>query len=103
MSSGFSQVRDQTLPNGRGVYVPRSRLLPVKSCSDLSSSRATENRMFSTTPAITLGYPTEKIAQCWKKFKDIVELHHLTVTGDAFLEQCHSTRDRDWCMIRGCI
>ncbi|EPT02638.1 hypothetical protein FOMPIDRAFT_1047699 [Fomitopsis schrenkii] len=85
--------------NGHGVNVPRARFLPVKSCSDLLLIKSdiyslehgqlvlNENRMFSTTPVIKLGDHFKKIAQFQKRFKKIpkiIELDHLTVTGDVY-------------------
>ncbi|KAJ7924949.1 UTP-glucose-1-phosphate uridylyltransferase [Mycena leptocephala] len=83
--------------NAHGINVPRSRFLPVKSCSDLllikSDIYSIENgelvispeRMFATTPVIKLGDHFKKIQQFQKRFKTIptiVDLDHLTVTGD---------------------
>jgi UTP--glucose-1-phosphate uridylyltransferase len=77
--------------------VPRSRFLPVKSCSDLlliTSDLYTLNhgqlqmnpkRMFSTTPVIKLGDHFKKVANFQKRFASIptlLELDHLTVSGD---------------------
>ncbi|EMD32141.1 hypothetical protein CERSUDRAFT_88416 [Gelatoporia subvermispora B] len=85
--------------NARGVNVPRTRFLPVKSCSDLLLIKSdiyslehgqlviNENRMFGTTPVIKLGDHFKKIAQFQKRFKKIpkiIELDHLTVTGDVY-------------------
>ncbi|KAF8210414.1 UTP-glucose-1-phosphate uridylyltransferase [Mycena galopus ATCC 62051] len=85
--------------NAHGINVPRSRFLPVKSCSDLllikSDVYAIENgqlvvnpeRMFSTTPVIQLGDHFKKIQQFQKRFKNIpriIDLDHLTVTGDVY-------------------
>ncbi|KAJ7783316.1 UTP-glucose-1-phosphate uridylyltransferase [Mycena metata] len=85
--------------NAHGINVPRSRFLPVKSCSDLllikSDIYSIENgqlvispeRMFSTTPVIKLGDHFKKIQQFQKRFKKIptiIELDHLTVTGDVY-------------------
>ncbi|KAJ6594036.1 UTP-glucose-1-phosphate uridylyltransferase [Mycena capillaripes] len=85
--------------NARGINVPRSRFLPVKSCSDLllikSDIYSIENgelmlspeRMFGTTPVIKLGDHFKKIQQFQKRFKKIptiIELDHLTVTGDVY-------------------
>jgi UTP--glucose-1-phosphate uridylyltransferase len=82
-----------------GINVPRSRFLPVKSCSDLLLIKSdiyslehgqlvlNEARMFDTTPVIKLGDHFKKIAQFQKRFKKIptiVELDHLTVTGDVY-------------------
>ena len=85
--------------NARGINVPRNRFLPVKSCSDLLLIKSdiyslehgqlviNENRMFGTTPVIKLGDHFKKIAQFQKRFKKIpkiIELDHLTVTGDVY-------------------
>ncbi|KAJ3527371.1 hypothetical protein NM688_g8137 [Phlebia brevispora] len=89
----------QFFKNGHGVNVPRSRFLPVKSCSDLLLIKSdiyslqhgqlviNEQRMFETTPVIKLGDHFKKIAQFQKRFKKIpkiIELDHLTVTGDVY-------------------
>ncbi|CDU22425.1 probable UTP-glucose-1-phosphate uridylyltransferase [Sporisorium scitamineum] len=81
----------------KGVNVPRSRFLPVKSCSDLllitSDLYSLEHgklvmnpgRMFSQTPVVKLGDTFKKVAQFQKRFKSIpemIELDHLTVQGD---------------------
>lgn len=83
--------------NAHGINVPRKRFLPVKSCSDLLLIKSdiyslqhgqlviNENRMFETTPVIKLGDHFKKIQQFQKRFKKIpriLELDHLTVTGD---------------------
>jgi len=85
--------------NAHGINVPRSRFLPVKSCSDLLLIKSdiyslehgelvlNENRMFGTTPVIKLGDHFKKIQQFQKRFKkipQIIELDHLTVTGDVY-------------------
>ncbi|TDL14698.1 UTP-glucose-1-phosphate uridylyltransferase [Rickenella mellea] len=85
--------------NGHGINVPRNRFLPVKSCSDLLLIKSdiyslehgmlviNENRLFGTTPVIKLGDHFKKIAQFQKRFKKIphiIELDHLTVTGDVY-------------------
>ena len=89
----------QFFKNGHGVNVPRSRFLPVKSCSDLLLIKSdiyslqhgrlviNEQRMFETTPVIKLGDHFKKIQQFQKRFKKIpkiLELDHLTVTGDVY-------------------
>lgn len=89
----------QFFNNGHGVNVPRSRFLPVKSCSDLLLIKSdiyslqhgqldiNPQRMFETTPVIKLGDHFKKIAQFQKRFKKIpkiIELDHLTVTGDVY-------------------
>ncbi|KAF4598160.1 UTP-glucose-1-phosphate uridylyltransferase [Pleurotus pulmonarius] len=85
--------------NAHGINVPRKRFLPVKSCSDLLLIKSdiyslqhgqlviNEQRMFETTPVIKLGDHFKKIAQFQKRFKmipRILELDHLTVTGDVY-------------------
>ncbi|KAF9033242.1 UTP-glucose-1-phosphate uridylyltransferase [Hymenopellis radicata] len=85
--------------NAHGINVPRKRFLPVKSCSDLLLIKSdiyslshgqlviNENRMFETTPVIKLGDHFKKIQQFQKRFKKIpkiIELDHLTVTGDVY-------------------
>ncbi|EKM54584.1 uncharacterized protein PHACADRAFT_258540, partial [Phanerochaete carnosa HHB-10118-sp] len=87
----------QFFTGGHGVNVPRSRFLPVKSCSDLLLIKSdiyslqhgqlviNPQRMFETTPVIKLGDHFKKIQQFQKRFKKIpkiIELDHLTVTGD---------------------
>jgi len=83
--------------NAHGINVPRKRFLPVKSCSDLLLIKSdiyslehgqlviNPQRMFETTPVIKLGDHFKKITQFQKRFKKIpkiIELDHLTVTGD---------------------
>ncbi|KAI5123639.1 hypothetical protein M0805_001672 [Coniferiporia weirii] len=83
--------------HAHGINVPRTRFLPVKSCSDLLLIKSdiyslehgqlviNENRLFGTTPVIKLGDHFKKIQQFQKRFKKIptiIELDHLTVTGD---------------------
>ncbi|KAI0051814.1 UTP-glucose-1-phosphate uridylyltransferase [Auriscalpium vulgare] len=85
--------------NGHGINVPRSRFLPVKSCSDLLLIKSdiyslehgelviNPKRMFEVTPVIKLGDHFKKIQQFQKRFKKIphvIELDHLTVTGDVY-------------------
>ncbi|KAJ6625501.1 UTP--glucose-1-phosphate uridylyltransferase [Mycena sp. CBHHK59/15] len=85
--------------NAHGINVPRSRFLPVKSCSDLLLIKSdiyslehgelviSPERMFATTPVIKLGDHFKKIQQFQKRFKKIpkiIELDHLTVTGDVY-------------------
>ena len=59
--------------NAHGINVPRSRFLPVKSCSDLLLIKSdiyslehgqlviNENRLFGTTPVIKLGDHFKKV------------------------------------------
>lgn len=85
-------------PNAVGMIVPRSRFLPVKTCSDLFLIRSNlfnENngnlslspkRMFSTPPLVKLlGKMYKNVESFDKMFKtipDIIELDHLTVSGN---------------------
>ena len=81
----------------KGVNVPRSRFLPVKSCSDLLLITSdlyslqhgklimNPQRMFNQTPVVKLGDTFKKVAHFQKRFKtipNILELDHLTVSGD---------------------
>ncbi|XP_033207280.1 UTP--glucose-1-phosphate uridylyltransferase isoform X2 [Belonocnema kinseyi] len=81
-----------------GIRVPRSRFLPVKKTSDLllvmsnlytlnkGSLMMSPNRMFPTTPFIKLGdNHFSKVHEFLTRFStvpDILELDHLTVSGD---------------------
>ncbi|XP_055298269.1 UTP--glucose-1-phosphate uridylyltransferase isoform X1 [Sitodiplosis mosellana] len=81
-----------------GVNVPRSRFLPVKKTSDLllvmsnlyslkgGSLVMSPQRMFPTTPLVKLGdNHFSKVKQFLSRFAnipDIIELDHLTVSGD---------------------
>lgn len=80
-----------------GINVPRSRFLPVKSCSDLllitsdlfslehGVLKRNPKRVFDTTPVIKLGDTFKKVANFQGRFKSIpnvLELDHLTVSGD---------------------
>ena len=82
---------------GHGVNVPRSRFLPVKSCSDLfivqsdlytlSHGELAPNprRPFPTVPIVKLGDHFKKVPNYLARFSGpvhIMELDHLTVTGD---------------------
>jgi len=82
-----------------GVNVPRSRFLPVKACSDLmliqsnlytmksGTLQVNPKRMFASVPVVKLGPEFKKVAGYMDRFKsipDIVELDHLTVSGDVF-------------------
>ncbi|RKP22886.1 UTP--glucose-1-phosphate uridylyltransferase family [Syncephalis pseudoplumigaleata] len=83
--------------NAHGINVPRSRFLPVKSTSDLflitSDLYSLEKgqlclnpkRMFQTVPLVKLGDDFKKVNNFLARFKSpphILELDHLTVTGD---------------------
>jgi len=80
-----------------GINVPRPRFLPVKSTSDLflvtSDLYALEHgkltmsskREFQTTPLVKLGTHFTKVSDFLDRFKNIphiLDLDHLTVTGD---------------------
>ncbi|PWN19161.1 UTP--glucose-1-phosphate uridylyltransferase [Microstroma glucosiphilum] len=81
----------------KGVNVPRSRFLPVKACSDLlliqsdlyhlqhGSLMMSEKRLFGQTPVVKLGDTFKKVSNYQRRFKSIpiiIELDHLTVSGD---------------------
>jgi UTP--glucose-1-phosphate uridylyltransferase len=81
----------------QGIIVPRSRFLPVKSCSDLflvqsdlysvthGSLIMNPKRQFTSTPLIKLGDHFKKVNGYISRFASpphILELDHLTVSGD---------------------
>ncbi|MBN3291623.1 UGPA uridylyltransferase, partial [Polypterus senegalus] len=81
----------------RGVNVPRSRFLPVKTTSDLLLVKSNlyhlcngsfilcEEREFDTIPLVKLGTHFSKVRDLQIRFENIpnvVELDHLTVSGD---------------------
>eukprot|EP00123_Amoebidium_parasiticum_P012074 comp21094_c0_seq1/m.28473 comp21094_c0_seq1/g.28473 ORF comp21094_c0_seq1/g.28473 comp21094_c0_seq1/m.28473 type:complete len:493 (-) comp21094_c0_seq1:387-1865(-) len=84
-----------------GINVPRSRFLPVKTCSDLFIVKSnlysiqhgalvmSPERPFPTVPLVKLGDEHfKKVSQFMDRFAkipNIVELDHLTVTGDVTL------------------
>ncbi|KIV95917.1 putative UTP--glucose-1-phosphate uridylyltransferase [Exophiala mesophila] len=82
--------------NAHGVNVPRRRFLPVKTCSDLMLVKSNlytlshgqlviDPNRFGPAPLIKLGSDFKKVAQFQKRIgtiPNIVELDHLTVTGD---------------------
>jgi len=85
--------------NAHGINVPRSRFLPVKTCSDLLLVKSdiysavngrlvmSENRLFGTAPVVKLSEQFQKIDQFQKRFKQVphmLELDHLTVSGDVY-------------------
>jgi UTP--glucose-1-phosphate uridylyltransferase len=87
----------QYFQNARGVNVPRSRFLPVKSTSDLfvvqsnmySLTRGelvmNPLRVFPTVPLVKLGDNFRKVSDYMQRFKgtpDVLELDQLTVSGD---------------------
>ncbi|KAJ1919462.1 UTP-glucose-1-phosphate uridylyltransferase [Mycoemilia scoparia] len=80
-----------------GINVPRTRFLPVKSTSDLflvtsdlytmenGQLRMNPKRTFQTVPIVKLGDDFKKVNDFLSRFKtppQILELDHLTVTGD---------------------
>jgi UTP--glucose-1-phosphate uridylyltransferase len=81
-----------------GINVPRDRFLPVKKCSDLllvmsnlyslknGSLIMSPQRMFPTTPLVKLGENHfSKVKEFLGRFAnipDLIELDHLTVSGD---------------------
>jgi UTP--glucose-1-phosphate uridylyltransferase len=83
---------------GIGINVPRSRFLPVKKTSDLllvmsnlyslkgGSLAMSKNRQFNTTPLVKLGdNHFSKVNDFLGRFAnvpDMIELDHLTVSGD---------------------
>jgi UTP--glucose-1-phosphate uridylyltransferase len=87
--------------NAAGINVPRSRFLPVKSCSDLllikSGLYTLEHgvlkmnpaREFQGTPVVKLGDQHFKKVQGFEKrfgsIPDITELDHLTINGDVWI------------------
>lgn len=82
---------------GHGVNVPRTRFLPVKSCSDLFIVQSdlynlahgellpNPKRPFSAVPIVKLGDHFKRVPNFLARFAGpvhIMELDHLTVTGD---------------------
>ncbi|KAF5273103.1 hypothetical protein FQA39_LY07593 [Lamprigera yunnana] len=88
----------KSFEGGIGINVPRSRFLPVKKTSDLllvmsnlynlknGSLVMSPQRMFPTTPLVKLGENHfSKVHEFLGRFAnipDIIELDHLTVSGD---------------------
>lgn len=83
--------------NAIGIQVPRSRFLPVKSCSDLFLIQSdlyslchgeltiNPKRQFPSLPLVKLGDHFKKVPSFLSRFAGspkILELDHLTVTGD---------------------
>lgn len=83
----------------RGVNVPRSRFLPVKTCSDLllvksdlyslvHGSLQMDKGRFGGAPLIKLGSHFKKVSDFQKHIPHmpkILELDHLTITGNVFI------------------
>ncbi|KAL5292378.1 UGP2 family protein [Megaselia abdita] len=96
--------------NSIGINVPRSRFLPVKKTSDLllvmsnlynmknGSLVMSPQRMFPTTPLVKLGENHfSKVKEFLGRFAnipDIIELDHLTVSGDVTFGKGVSLRVR---------
>lgn len=84
--------------NGHGVVVPRSRFLPVKTCSDLLLVKSDlfnlQHGALKMNPSRYGGAPLIKLGSDFKKVSNfqqrishmpkILELDHLTVTGNVF-------------------
>ena len=82
-----------------GVVVPRSRFLPVKTCSDLLLVKSDlfylqhgalklDPERFGPNPLIKLGSHFKKVSDFSSRISHIpkiVELDHLTITGNVFL------------------
>lgn len=87
--------------NAHGVVVPRSRFLPVKTCSDLllvksnlfdlkngGSLTLSPERFFAGNPLIKLGSHFKKLKNFQERIPHIpkiIELDHLTISGNVFL------------------
>ncbi|XBW38604.1 hypothetical protein QEN19_004193 [Hanseniaspora menglaensis] len=87
--------------NAHGVVVPRSRFLPVKTCSDLllvksnlfnlqngCSLELTPERFFGGNPLIKLGSHFKKLKDFQSRIPHspkIIELDHLTISGNVYL------------------
>jgi UTP--glucose-1-phosphate uridylyltransferase len=115
--------------NAHGINVPRARFLPVKACSDLLLIKSdiysishgelvmNEARMFDNIPVIKLSDHFKKIQNFQKRFKKIpkiIELDHLTVTGDVYfgrnvtlrgtvISQCHTMITRSPVLISSLV
>lgn len=88
----------KSFDGGIGINVPRARFLPVKKTSDLllvmsnlyslknGSLIMSPQRMFPTTPLVKLGdNHFSKVQEFLRRFEnipDLIELDHLTVSGD---------------------
>ncbi|GMG50168.1 unnamed protein product [Ambrosiozyma monospora] len=85
--------------NAHGVVVPRSRFLPVKTCSDLllvksdlfqlqHGSLKIDQSRFGGAPLIKLGSHFKKVSDFQSRIPHmpkILELDHLTITGNVTL------------------
>lgn len=95
-----------------GINVPRSRFLPVKKTSDLllvmsnlyslkhGSLVMSPQRMFPTTPLVKLGdNHFSKVKEFLARFAnipDLIELDHLTVSGDVTFGRGVSLKVKSW-------
>jgi len=90
----------QFFENAKGVNVPRSRFLPVKSTSDLfvvqsdlyvlqkGTLNMNSKRAYNSLPLVNLGDTFKKVSDYNARIKsppDIVELDQLTISGDVYL------------------
>jgi len=86
--------------NAKGVNVPRSRFLPVKSTSDLFVVQSNlydlvngelimnPKRPYPSVPLVNLGAEFKKVSDFLTRFKtvpEILELDQLTISGDVFV------------------
>jgi len=86
--------------NAKGVNVPRSRFLPVKSTSDLFVVQSNlynldggqlimnPKRPYPSVPLVNLGAEFKKVSDFLQRFKtvpDLLELDQLTISGDVFV------------------
>ncbi|KAI3379728.1 hypothetical protein SNEBB_004381 [Seison nebaliae] len=89
----------KSFKNARGINVPRSRFLPVKTTSDLlvvmsnlyrmdehGHLKMNEKRSYPSIPVVKLGSQFKQISDYLRRFggkpPDSLELDHLTVSGD---------------------
>eukprot|EP01119_Soliformovum_irregulare_P002224 TRINITY_DN12510_c0_g1_i1.p1 TRINITY_DN12510_c0_g1~~TRINITY_DN12510_c0_g1_i1.p1 ORF type:complete len:512 (-),score=180.88 TRINITY_DN12510_c0_g1_i1:170-1564(-) len=86
--------------NARGINVPRSRFLPVKSTSDLFVCQSnlyqlnqgtlvmSPKRPYPSVPLVNLGEQFKKVSDFQSRIKsspDVLELDQLTVSGDVYI------------------
>ena len=89
----------QSFNNALGLDVPRSRFLPVKTCSDMlllmsdlyeldavqGTLGMSSKRSFPSVPLVKLGSSFRKVKDFLNRFEaipNLLELDHLTVSGD---------------------
>jgi len=90
----------QFFNNAKGVNVPRSRFLPVKSTSDLLVIQSnlynlqdghlimSPKRAYPSVPLVNLGAEFRKVSDFQSRFKsipEILELDQLTISGDVYI------------------